>query len=111
MVRKSAAAALPSDGSDATAQNPPLFAWNWSLTNVTGTAAAPAAARAAAAGRGCATTPAAAPAGLLVAVMAAIASRAAGPVRPARISVRLVMFLVPSLVGPARGPNCPGSGG
>src|SRR5258708_39203690 len=107
MVRKSAAAALPSDGSDATAQNPPLFAWNWSLTNVTGTAAAPAAARAAAAGRGCATTPAAAPAGLLVAVMAAIARRAAGPGRPGRDYVRFGMFLFPSPFCPARCPECP----
>src|SRR5713226_1545443 len=101
MVPKSPAAALPSHSSVATAQNPPLFAWNWSLTNVGKTAVAPAAARAAAAGRGCDTTPAVALAGLPVAVMAAIASRAAGPVRPARIRVRLFMLSVPSLVGPA----------
>src|SRR5690242_3726030 len=110
MVPKSPAAALPSHGSDATAQNPPVFTWNWSLTNVGETAAAPVAARTPAAGRGCATTPALAPAGLLVIVMAPIASRAAGPVRPARIRVRLVMLVVPSLVGPAGARICPVSG-
>src|SRR5690348_12750723 len=100
MVPKSPASALPSHGSVATAQNPPAFVWNWSLTNVGETAAAPAAARAPAAGRGCATTPALAPAGLPMAVMAAIASRAAGPVRPTRIRVRLVILRLVILLFP-----------
>src|SRR6185312_15814806 len=102
MVPKSPAAAWPSHGaSNGSAQKPPAFAWNWSLTNVGETAVAPAAARTPAAGRGCDTTPAVAAAGPPVAVMATIASRAAGPVRPARIRVRLVMLVfLPLLAQP-----------
>src|SRR6185312_9224884 len=111
MVPKSPAAAWPSHGaSNGSAQKPPAFAWNWSLTNVGETAVAPAAARTPAAGRGCDTTPAVAAAGPPVAVMATIASRAAGPVRPARIRVRLVMLVFLPLLAQPGVRITPGSG-